>query len=90
MKTVKFFKVNNFETIRNIRKVDEKGNKSNIIAVLGQCKEMYENELIFVDNVKGNENKWLVIINYNDVEIEPLILDFDDIDSAKDFCRKHL
>lgn len=51
-------------------------------AIIGQVVELLENEVIFDDNTKGNEEKWLVVMT-NGLEIK----EFESISEAKDFCK---
>ena len=59
-----------------IRRV--KNDDGTVYAIIGEVKELLENEIIFSDNTVGNENKWLGI-----EESGELIREFNSLDDAK-------
>ena len=79
---IKFSKVQSTE-IRKAIEVDENGNRIAVRAIIGQALELLKNEIIFDDNVKGNEKKWLVILE----KTPDNILEFNSLDDAKSFIK---
>ena len=76
----KFTKITGTE-IRRYKEVET----NKIIAIIGEVKELVEKEIIYRDNTKGNENKWLVLFNGGEN-----IVEFDNIESAKEYCKNNL
>ena len=56
-----------------------------VYAIIGQVRELLANGAIYVDNIIGNEDKWLGIENNGDV-----VREFNTLDEAKDYYRKKL
>ncbi|MDD6489000.1 MAG: hypothetical protein PUG48_04185 [Clostridia bacterium] len=79
---LKFFKVDG-TGIRRVIEVSDKGEKLKVYCIIGRVDELLEKDIIFADNTKGNEDKWLVIENQGDVITEKTSLE-----EAKDYCRK--
>ena len=73
---IKFFKIKDTE-IRRAVGVDDAGVRHNVVAIIGQAKELLEKEIIFEDNVAGNEEKWLVVHVNTDVD------EYDTLEAAK-------
>ena len=63
-----------------IRKAKTEDNK--VFAIIGQVKELMEKEIIFDDNTKGNENKWLGIEKGGEV-----IREFETLKEAKEYYK---
>lgn len=78
-----FYKVNGTD-IRRVWECSSTGRKLTVKALIGQVKELHERDIIFHDNVRGNESKWLVITGKSDTDIT----EFDSLDAAKNFCRE--
>ena len=50
-----------------------------VYAIIGQVRELLANDIIYVDNTTGNEDKWLGIEdNWN------VVREFNTLDEAKD------
>ena len=56
-----------------------------VYAIIGQARELIANDIIYVDNTIGNEDKWLGIEKNGEV-----IREFNTLDEAKDYYRKTL
>ena len=54
-----------------------------VYAVIGQVRELLANDIIYVDNTTGNEDKWLGIEDNGDV-----VREFNSLDEAKDYYSK--
>ena len=63
-----------------IRKAKTEENE--VFAIIGQVKELLEKEIIFDDNTKGNENKWLGIEEKGEV-----IREFETLEEAKEYYK---
>ena len=63
-----------------IRKAKTEDNK--VFAIIGQVKELLEKEIIFDDNTKGNEEKWLGI-----EERGKIIREFETLEEAKEYYK---
>lgn len=59
-----------------------KTEKNEVFAIIGQVKEMLEKEIIFDDNTKGNENKWIGI-----EEKGKVIREFETLEEAKEYYK---
>lgn len=53
-----------------------------VYAFIGQVKELLENDIIFIDNTLGNEEKWLGIEKKGNA-----IKEFSTLESAKNYYR---
>ena len=53
-----------------------------VYAIIGEVKELLENDIIFSDNTAGNESKWLGI-----EESGEYIREFNSLDEAKNYYR---
>ena len=73
---MKITKIKNTE----IRRV--KNDDGTVYAIIGEVKELLENDIIFSDNTDGNENKWLGIEKSGEY-----IREFNNLDEAKDYYR---
>lgn len=73
---MKITKIKNTE-IRRAKRDD-----GTIYAIIGEVKELLENDIIFSDNTDGNENKWLGIEKSGE-----LIREFNSLDDAKNYYR---
>ena len=62
---------------------DEYGDKIRVIGIIGKVAELLEQNIIFEDNTKGNEDKWLLISS--DAE---KIAEFDTVEEAKAHARE--
>jgi hypothetical protein len=80
---IEFFRLKGTNILR-VWECSSAGRKRAVKAVIGQAGELNEREIIFSDNVKGNENKWLAIVGKENGEIH----EFESLDAAKDFCRE--
>lgn len=80
---IKFFKRKNGANIYRAIGVDGEGIKHNVVAIIGQVKDLYEADLIFEDNVEGNEDKWLVLMK------DEGISEYDSLDEAKEAVRRY-
>ena len=63
-----------------IRKAKTEENE--VFAIIGQVKEMIEREIIFEDNTKGNEEKWIGIEEKGEV-----IREFETLEEAKEYYK---
>ena len=75
---MKFTKIKN----TGIRKA--KLDDGTVYAVIGQVSELLENDIIYVDNTIGNEDKWLGIENNGDV-----VREFNTLAEAKDYYTSY-
>ena len=73
---MKITKIKNTE-IRRVKRED-----GTIYAIIGEVKELLENDIIFSDNTDSNENKWIGI-----EESGELIREFNSLDDAKNYYR---
>ena len=55
-----------------------------VYAIIGQVRELLANGVIYVDNIIGNEDKWLGIENNGDI-----VREFNSLDEAKDYYSKN-
>lgn len=55
---------------------------ANVYAIIGRVGDLAERNIIFDDNVKGNENKWLGIEDSGNK-----ITEFETLEEAKDHYR---
>lgn len=62
---IKFTKVVGTE-IRKCWEVNEQGEKVKVLGIFGTVAECFKQDIIFEDNVKGNENKWLLLTHNGD------------------------
>ena len=69
------------DTIRRIVWVSDKTEERTIIGLIGQVYDMYKQNLIYAMNVKGNEDKWLVI--WDNYEIK----EFDSVEDAREYAK---
>lgn len=53
-----------------------------IYAIIGEVKDLLEKDIIFKDNVEGNEEKWLSI-----EALDTKITEFATLEEAKDYYR---
>lgn len=53
-----------------------------VYAIIGQVKELLANDIIFIDNTSGNEEKWLGIEKNGDI-----IKEFNTLEVAKNYYR---
>ena len=81
--TIKFFKIKGTE-IRKAAEMAENGEPVRVLAVIGRAGELLEHNVIFPDNVAGNEDKWLVILSDSSIIAECL-----DLQPAKDVLLHH-
>ena len=63
--------------IRRVKRED-----GTIYAIIGEVKELLENDIIFSDNTDGNKNKWLGIEKSGE-----FIREFNNLDDAKNYYR---
>ena len=63
-----------------IRRAKTENNE--VFAIIGQVKELLEKEIIFDDNTKENENKWLGIEEKGEV-----IREFETLEEAKEYYK---
>ena len=63
-----------------IRKAKTEENE--VFAIIGQVKELLEKEIIFDENTKGNENKWLGIEKGGEV-----IREFETLEEPKEYYK---
>ena len=54
-----------------------------VYAIIGQVRELLANDIIYVDNTTGNEDKWLGIEDNGDV-----VREFNTLEEAKEYYRK--
>lgn len=59
-----------------------KTEKNEVFAIIGQVKELLEKEIIFNDNTKRNEEKWLGIEKGGEV-----IREFETLEEAKEYYK---
>lgn len=77
---IKFTKVKGTEIRKVYKLVDEV--PVECLAVIGYVKELYSRELIFKDNVAGNEDKVLLIVSNGNIK------EFNTIKEAKDYSNR--
>ena len=73
---MKITKIKNTE-IRRVKRDD-----NSVYAIIGNVKELLENDIIFSDNTTGNESKWLGIEKSGEY-----IREFNSLDDAKNYYR---
>lgn len=73
------FTRNKETNIRRAWLADDAGNKVAVVAVLGTVSDLLSCELIFPDNVRGNEDKYLVIDRVGNIR------EFNTLDEAKTY-----
>ena len=56
-----------------------------LYAIIGQVRELLANDIIYVDNTSGNDDKWLGIEDSGNV-----VREFNTLEEAKDYYRKTL
>lgn len=79
----KFVKIKNTE-IRKMYECRTTGEVVRTVCIIGQVSELLQKEIIFNDNVSGNETKWLCIAKCGDE-----IIEFSSLQEAKDFALKN-
>lgn len=55
--------------IRRAVECDDSGKIQRVVAVISQAAEMLKEDIIFRDNVSGNESKWLVITAFDQAKV---------------------
>lgn len=80
--TVKFRKILDTD-IRRAYLYDGENNLG-CIYLIGQVSELLEKDIIFADNTKGNENKWLTVTKGGDIS------EHETLEQAKDYCKTHM
>lgn len=78
---IKFFKVKDTE-VRKVATVDEQGKIVDFKALIGKVSELLKLQIIFPDNTKGNEEKWLVVTKDGSD-----IREFPSLQEAKESCK---
>lgn len=82
---LKFYKFKKNPEIRKVADCWADGtNTGRVFALIGQVKELVKENIIFPENTKGNEDKWLIVMN----DDNSTIYEFSSLEEAKDYCRQ--
>ena len=82
---LKFYKLKKNPEIRKIADCWADGtNTGRVFGLIGQVKDLVKENIIFPENTKGNEDKWLIVMNDDD----STIYEFSSLEEAKDYCNK--
>ena len=94
---IRFYRCHGTETLRRVWDCNADGEKLFCVGLIGRVDELRGMDILFDDNVEGNEDKWLVITNpgiedpeTRDPETRIVITEFDDLEAAKAYARANL
>ena len=83
---LKFYKCHYNPEIRKAVECSSDGFEVGLpLALIGPVKELLKENIIFPDNTRGNEDKWLIVRNNE----EYTIYEFSTLDEAKEYCKDH-
>lgn len=71
--------------VRKFYVCDPQTQEWHVQAIIGKVSELLERNVIFADNTKGNEEKWLVILKDDVTSIK----EFGTLEDAKAYCTSN-